>query len=102
MEPKISYFVDTCRCPLRGYRSYNNSNNLFVITLKPYEHIEIKENVEMLMGHYNYYSFDCCFFSTVKHMLLAFNCQSGNELQLEKNWAIFFSSSNPVPLRVDN
>ena len=35
-------------------------------------------------------------------MFLAFNCQSGNELQLEKNWAIFFSGSNPVLLRVDN
>ena len=104
VEQKISYLVDTCtcRCPLRGYRSYNNSNNLSVITLKPYEHIEIKENPEMLIVHYNYYSFDYCFFSTVKHMFLAFNCQSGNELQLEKNWAIFFSSSNPVPLRVDH
>ena len=78
------------------------SNNLFVITLKPYEHIEIKKTLKMLMVHYNYYSFDNCFFSTVKHMFLAFNCQSGNELQLEKNWAIFFSSSNPVPLRVDH
>ena len=53
MEPKISYFVDTCRCPLRGYRSYNNSNNLFVITLKPYEHIVIRGNREKLMVHHN-------------------------------------------------
>ena len=99
MEQKISCFVDTCtcRCPLRGYRSYNNSKNLFVITLKPYEHIEIKQNPEMLIVRYNYYSFDYCFFSTVKHVFLAFNCQSGNESQLEKNWAIFFSSSNPGP-----
>lgn len=49
----LQYFVDTCRCPLRGYRSYNNSNNLFVITLKPYEHIEIRENREKLMVHHN-------------------------------------------------
>ena len=26
---------------------------ILVITLKPYEHIEIKENPEMLMVHYN-------------------------------------------------
>lgn len=72
VEPKISCFVDTCRCPLRGYGSYNNSNNLFVITFKPYEHIEIRENPEMLMVHYNYYSFDYCFFSTVKHYVFGF------------------------------
>ena len=55
VEQKISYLVDTCtcRCPLRGYRSYNNSNNLFVITLKPYEHIEIRGNREKLMVHHN-------------------------------------------------
>ena len=102
MEQKISYFVDTRRCPLRGYRSYNNSDNLFVITFKPYERIEIKENPEiMVMVHYNYYSCDYC--HSVKHMFVAFNCQSVNELQLEKNWAIIiFSSSNPVPLRVDH